>query len=115
MALLGPFETEPVHVLANRLDEFDVLARRIGIVEAQVAGTGEIAGDAEVEADALGMAQVQVAVRFGRETRVHLAVVLAAGAVGADDLANEIGRGAVLGHADPSARGGSWSIGKFSG
>ena len=114
MALLGPFETEPVDVLANGLDEFDILARRIGIVEAQVAGTGEIPGDAEIQTDALGVAQVQVAVRLGRKTRVHLAVVLAAGAVGADDLANEVCRGAVLGHADPSARGGHWSIGKFS-
>src|SRR5690606_32561567 len=46
-------------------------------------------GDAEVQADRLGVADVQVAVRLGRETGAD-AGVLPAGQVLADDLADEV-------------------------
>jgi glutaminyl-tRNA synthetase len=51
---------------------------------------GEIAGDAEVEADRLRVADVQVAVRLGRKARGDTATVLARRVVGGDDLADEI-------------------------
>jgi hypothetical protein len=46
-----------------------------------VAHTAELARDAEVQADRLGVTQVQVAVRLGRKTRDDLAAVLAGGRV----------------------------------
>ena len=52
------------------VDGVDVLLlffRRVGVVEPQVAAAVELAGDAEVEADGLGVADVEVAVGFGRE------------------------------------------------
>ena len=62
----------------------------IGVVEAQVAEAAEFRGDAEVQADRLGMADVQVAVRLGRKPRVHTAAVPAGSAVLGDDFPDEI-------------------------
>src|SRR5206468_12766988 len=42
---------------------------RIGVVEPEVAATAELPRDPEVEADRLGMADVQIAVGLGREAR----------------------------------------------
>ncbi len=47
---------------------------------------------AEIQADRLGMADMQIAVRLGREARDD-ALVLAAGQIGFDDVADEIGNG----------------------
>src|SRR5699024_8875378 len=85
------------------------------------AGPAELRGDAEVQADRLGVADVQVAVGFGREAGAD-GVVLAAGQVVADDLADEVlfhrrriggrgqgrgrGTGRRVGHAAASSRGG---------
>ena len=55
----------------------DLFLARVGVVEAQVAQAAELLGDAEVQADRLGVADVQIAVRLGREAGVHAAVVLA--------------------------------------
>ena len=65
----------------------------IGVVEAQVALAAELGGEAEVEADRLGVADVQVAVGLGREARVHAAAVLVGLQVFEDDVADEIGTG----------------------
>ena len=64
-----PGEAEPADVGLDRLDVLDVLVDRVRVVEAQVAGAAEVLRDAEVEADRLGVADVQVAVGLGRETR----------------------------------------------
>ena len=50
----------------------------------------ELGGNAEVEGDRLGMADVQVAVGLGRKARDDLGVP-AGGDVGGDDLADEVG------------------------
>ena len=89
MAQLRPLKAQPAHVVLDGGDELGVFLGRIGVVEAQVADAAELAGDAEVQADRLGMADVQVAVGFGRETGVDDRV-LAAGQVLADDLADEV-------------------------
>ena len=52
----------------------------------------ESAGDAEIQADRLGMADVQIAVGLGREAGVDAALVLAAFEVVVDDLADEVPR-----------------------
>jgi hypothetical protein len=43
----------------------------IGVVEAQVALAPKLGRKSKVEADRLGMPDVQVAVRLGRKTRLH--------------------------------------------
>jgi hypothetical protein len=63
--VLAPVEAQPVHVGHDRLDVLHALLGGIGVVEAQMAGAAEIASEAEVEADALGVADVEVAVGLG--------------------------------------------------
>ena len=48
---------------------------------------------AEVQADRLRVADVEVAVRLGREARRDAAAVLSGGALGVDDLADEVPAG----------------------
>jgi hypothetical protein len=86
-------EAEPVHVVLDRLDVLQILLRGIGIVEAEVAGAAELARDPEVEADALGVPDVQITVRLGREARRDAATVLARRLVLAHDLGDEVGAG----------------------
>ena len=56
--LLGPVEPQPADVFLNRLDVLDVLLGGIGVVEAQVADATEFLGDAEIEDDRFGVADV---------------------------------------------------------
>ena len=74
-----PREPEPRDVFLDRVDVLDILLGRVGVVEAQVAGAAGLFGDAEVEADRLGVADVEVAVRLGRKARRHPPAVLARG------------------------------------
>jgi hypothetical protein len=75
-ALVGPAGDEPAHVAGDGVDVLEVLLDGIGIVEAQVALSVLLARDAEVQADRLGVADVQVAVGLGREARDDLGVAL---------------------------------------
>src|SRR5262245_8719258 len=85
-----PLESQPAHVFLNRVDILDVLLDRIRVVKAQVALTPELARDAEVETDRLGVADVQVAIRLGRKARRHPSVPLVGANVLFNDLFNEI-------------------------
>ena len=74
--------------------EFDVLDLffgRVGVVETQVVLAAIILRHAKVQADRLGVTDMQVAVRLGREAGVHPPAELAAAVIGFDDLADEIG------------------------
>ena len=94
---LAPVEAEPADVLHLGVDELLLLARRVGVVEAQVAAPAEVGGDAEVDADRLAVAHVQIAVRLGRKAGHHAAVVAAGGGVRRHRLAQEVaGAPAVL-------------------
>ena len=89
-----PLEAEPRDVFLDRVDVLDVLLGRVGVVEPQVAGAAALRGDAEVQADRFGVADVEVAVRLGRKARRDAAVVPAGGEVLVDDRADEVdGRG----------------------
>ena len=85
-----PAADQPVHVLLDRLDVFHVLLGRIRVVHTQMANAAEFAGDAEVQADGLGVADVQVAVWLGRKAR-HDLLLLPALQIGGDDVADEVG------------------------
>ena len=56
-----------------------------------MADAGVILGEAEVQADRFGVADMEVAVRFRRETRDDLAAMFSARIVGINDLSNEVG------------------------
>ena len=102
-----PRKPEPVHGIDDRVDVLLLFLGRVGVVEAQVAHAAEVAREAEVEADALGVAVVQVAVGFRREARADLCPVAACGVLARsevvlDDAADEIraggGRSGCVGH-----------------
>jgi hypothetical protein len=56
-----------VHHLDDGVDVLLLFLLGVGVVEAQVADAAVVLRQAEVQADALGMADVQVAVGLGRE------------------------------------------------
>src|SRR5690606_17050568 len=62
-----PVEAQPVHGVDDGIDVFLVFLLGVGVVEAQVAHAAVVARQPEVHADALGVADVQVAVGLGRE------------------------------------------------
>jgi hypothetical protein len=86
---VAPVESEPAHVGLDRIDVLFLFLRRVRVVHPQVAGAAEFAGDAEVEADRLGVPDVQVAVGLRREA-CHHALVLPGLEVRRHDVADEI-------------------------
>ena len=65
----APVEAQPPHHVDDRIDVLLFLARRVGIVEAHMAGAPELPRDAEVQADRLGVPDVQEAVGLRRKAR----------------------------------------------
>ncbi len=87
--MLAPVIAEPAHVRLDRVDIFLLFLDRIGVVEAQVTAAAEFLRDAEIQADRLGVADMQIAVRLGRKARDH-GFVAPGIEVGLDDVADEI-------------------------
>ncbi len=61
-----------MHHFDDAVDVFLLFLLRVGVVETHVADAVIIAGEAEVEENALGMTDMQVAVRFRREAGADL-------------------------------------------
>jgi hypothetical protein len=87
--MLAPIEAEPAHVTLDGIDIFLRLLGRVGVVVAQVAVAAELLSHAEIEADRLGMADMEIAVRLRRKAGDH-AFVPAGGQVRANNVADEI-------------------------
>ena len=103
--LAGPLEAQPLDVGLDGIDVHLVFLGRVGVIEAQMAIASEFLGQAEVQADRLGVADVQVTVGLRGETGDDLRV-LAGIQVGLNDLAQEVRGGGglwlahgILGHA----------------
>ena len=88
-----PVEAEPLHVLHDRVDVLGLFLRRIRIVEAQIGPATKLVCQSKVQADRFGMADVQISVRLGRETRLHPSAVFVGLEVFENDVAYEVGRG----------------------
>ncbi|OPZ12598.1 MAG: hypothetical protein BWZ10_02078 [candidate division BRC1 bacterium ADurb.BinA364] len=88
----APVPSQPADIVFNRLDILGFFLGRIGVVEAQMAAAAEFARYAEVEADGLGMADVQIAIGLGREARDDLAAVFARFDILGDGGSDEIAR-----------------------
>ena len=91
-ANLRPLKPQPCDVLLDRTNELVALLLGIGIVEAQVALTAKLLGDAEIEANRFGVADLQITIWLGREACLHTSIVLTSCHVGSHHLANKIGR-----------------------
>ena len=87
-----PVGAEPAHVLADGIDVLLLLLGGVGVVEAQVELAAVLLGEAVVEADRLGVADVQIAVRLRRKARMDAAAESAGPVVFLDDLLDEIER-----------------------
>ncbi|MNN25163.1 hypothetical protein D3C81_1386210 [compost metagenome] len=87
----GPLEAQPLHIALDGVDVLLVLFGRVGVIETQVTGSAEFLGQAEVHADRLGMADVQVTVGLRRKTGDD-AAVLARVQVGLHDRTQEVRR-----------------------
>ena len=89
-----PFKAEPLHVFADGVHVFHIFFSGIRVVEAEVRDTTEVlvlVCRTEVQADRLGVSDVDVAVRFRRETGVHI-LALARSEVVNDDVLYKIRR-----------------------
>jgi len=102
MEVLTPVEAQPAHVVHDRVDVLLALFGRVGVIEAQVAAAAVVARQPEVDADGLGVADVQVAVGLGRKARHHLAAEAAGADVLLDDLADEVTGFRRVAHEPPS-------------
>ena len=60
-----PVEAQPLDGVTDRVDVLDIFLLRVGVVKAEVADATVIARQAKVQADALGVADVQVAIGLG--------------------------------------------------
>ena len=83
-----PVEAQPAHRIDDRVDVFLVFLFGIGVVETQVAAPRIVGCQLEVQADRLGVTDVQKAVGLGRKaradaSRVGLALALHGGHSGA--------------------------------
>src|SRR5262249_12948291 len=85
----APVVAEPANVFLDRVDVLLLLLDRVGVVEAQVAAPAVLLGDPEVERDRLGVTDMEVAVRLGREGGYDLRDAAVA-QVGGDAVADEI-------------------------
>ena len=91
-AVVGPTTNEPIHIGLDGLDVFDVFLGRIGVVHPQVAAAVGLAGDAEVQANRLRVADVQVAIGLRRKAG-DAERVLPGLQILRDDIADEVCRG----------------------
>ena len=77
VVFVTPLVAKPLDVLFDGIDVLHVLLGGVGVVEAQVAHAAVLCSDAEVEADGLGVANVEVTVRLWGKTCLHASAVLA--------------------------------------
>ena len=69
--VLPPLVPQPPDVVLDRVDELRILLQGVGVVESQMAPAAELACHLEVEADRLGVADVQIPVGLGGKPRHH--------------------------------------------
>ena len=73
--LVLPVKAQPTHAVKNTIDVFLIFLHRIGVVKTHVAIAAVVTSEAKVQANALGVTDVQIAVRFRREARANLDVI----------------------------------------
>ena len=87
--MCAPVKAKPAHIPLDGLNIFHRFLAGVGVVETQMTLALVLLGNAKVQADGLGVADVQEAVRLRRETGDN-AGVLARGKVIGNNLPDEI-------------------------
>ena len=67
-----PVKPQPMDILLYSVHVLHVFLGRIGVVHSQIADSAKLFRRAKVDADSLGVADVQIAVRLRRKTGVNL-------------------------------------------
>ena len=88
---IGVVETEPVDIVLNRLDEFFLFLGGVCIVKAEIANAAKAFSGQKIDGKRLYVTDMQIAVRFRREARLHPSAVFALGKIGFDCLPNKVG------------------------
>ena len=83
-------EAQPLHVFHDRLDVLRLFLRGIGIVETQVGMPAKLVRQPKIQADRLGMANVQIAVRLRRKARLHPPLKFIGLQIFQNDVADEV-------------------------
>ncbi len=92
----SPLEAKPLYVALDRVDVLLVLLGRVGVIETQVALTTELLRQAKVQANRLGVPDVQITVGLRGETGDDLGM-LAGVQVSLDDRTEKVASGGSLG------------------
>ena len=88
----SPVKPKPMHVALDGIDIFLLLFERIGVVKSQVTAATKLLRQTEVEADGLGVPDMQIPIGLRRKTRNYRPMPLGL-KIGANDVANEIACG----------------------
>ena len=91
-----PVEPQPADIILYGLHVLHVLFFRVGVIEAQVAFTPVLRRHPEIQADGLGMADMEETVGLGRETRVDAVRTAALFYIIVDDLADKMCGGRII-------------------
>jgi len=85
-----PVPSQPADVFNDGIDIFLVFLGGIGVVKTQVAFAAKFLGNAEVQTNTFGMADVEIAVGFRREACMDPSAPGTFGTVFCNDLADKI-------------------------
>ena len=88
--VLAPVESQPSNVALDLVDILLGFLDRVGVVEAQIAVPTELLRDTEIDADGLGMADMQPAVRLGWKTGDDRPAMLPGDEILRDDFTDEV-------------------------
>jgi hypothetical protein len=101
---VAPIKPKPSDILHDGIYIFNVLLARIGVIKSQIADAPVFRRQAEIEADGLGVSDMEITVGLRGKPRMDAAVVFVGLHILGHDTPNKIlGRGRILyGHAcDP--------------
>src|SRR5260370_514762 len=87
-----PLKPKPVDVDHDRLNVLGLFLLGIGVIEAKIGMSPKFVGQSEIDANRLGMTNVQIAVRLWREPRLHAAAMLVGLEILNNNVADEVRR-----------------------
>ena len=90
--ILAPIKSEPADIRLDRIDIFHVFASGIRVVETQIANALVLQSDPEIEANRLGVADVQITVGFGWKSGHQLPAIFGGLKVVNHNVADKVGR-----------------------
>ena len=88
--LIAPLEAQPFKVCLDGFHVLDAFFFRIGVVKTQIAGAAVVFGDSKIQANRLGMPDMQIPIGLGRKAGGNPSPVFAGFEVGIDDISDEI-------------------------